>query len=121
MKIRRRIAQASFWLLACCLLLLTTKCSKEDGPDLSAPQMTIGVAKNITRTSAEISGIISGGNLKAYEVGFMYSTAKSDLTTSVNSSASKVSAFPMSTSCISTILLLELMSQYSLLLLSVCT
>lgn len=91
MEIRRRIAHASSWLLACCLLLLTTKCSKEDGPDLSAPQMAIGVAKNITRTSAEISGTISGGNLKAYEVGFMYSTAKSDLTTSVNSSASKVS------------------------------
>lgn len=91
MEIRRRIAHASSWLLACCLLLLTTKCSKDDGPDLSAPQMAIGVAKNITRTSAEISGTISGGNLKAYEVGFMYSTAKSDLTTSVNSSASKVS------------------------------
>ncbi len=91
MEIRRRLAHASSWLLACCVLLLTTKCSKEDGPDLSAPQMAIGVAKNITRTSAEISGTISGGNLKAYEVGFMYSTAKSDLTTSVNSSASKVS------------------------------
>jgi len=91
MEIRRRLAHASSWLLACCVLLLTTKCSKEDGPDLSAPQMAIGVAKNITRTSAEISGTISGGNLKAYEVGFMYSTAKSDLTTSVNSSANKVS------------------------------
>lgn len=57
-----------------------TQCSNDDGPDMKAPVLMVEEAVNVTRTTADVSGIIDANGNTIGECGFYYSVAKSDLT-----------------------------------------
>lgn len=71
------------------LALCFGQCSDDDGPDMKAPILTVEAATNVTRTTADVSGIIDANGNKIGECGFLYSEAKSDLTNEENESAQK--------------------------------
>lgn len=68
------------WALVVSFLLMTfVRCSSDDGPEVKAPVLEVHEARNVTHTTAEVSGIIDAMGNVLSECGFYYSQTKSAL------------------------------------------